>query len=263
MTLFLRFAFVVSLVGLECACCFWVPPPRTSRGVSVSIRRNAAEKEPESLYEQAERLRAEASAIRASLPQEETKAYRPAPTIATSPWSLAEADYRLYVDIGREDGTWMDPRWGASGRRIEFTLDVRFSDQPCNEQAILKAAVKDNLVGKSTGIYQLDSAPKARLRKGFDEMKCYGGGYRIDSGTTARFHIRVDGTEEGEYGDIAIPEGFMYFSLPAFASQLSKREGPVTVRQPGWHTGWRREESRIVGIFKAVPINDARKRDGF
>eukprot|EP00956_Cyclotella_meneghiniana_P008937 scaffold12269_cov41-Cyclotella_meneghiniana.AAC.3 len=30
------------------------------------------------------------------------------------------------VDIGREPDTWMDPRWGASGHRIEFTLDVSF-----------------------------------------------------------------------------------------------------------------------------------------
>ncbi len=29
-------------------------------------------------------------------------------------------DYRLYVDIGREPGTWR-----ASGRRIEFSLDIR------------------------------------------------------------------------------------------------------------------------------------------
>ena len=68
------------------------------------------------------------------------------------------------------------------------------------------------------------------------------------------------------YSDIFVPNGCLYFSLPCFGnsiSQLSTREGPVTVRQIGWHTGWRREESRIVGTFRAVPIEKAQARDGF
>ncbi|KAL3791061.1 hypothetical protein ACHAW5_002838, partial [Stephanodiscus triporus] len=36
--------------------------------------------------------------------------------------------YQLYLDIGREPGTWMDPRWGASGRRVELTLDMVVED---------------------------------------------------------------------------------------------------------------------------------------
>ena len=66
--------------------------------------------------------------------------------------------------------------------------------------------------------------------------------------------------------DIYVPKGCLYFSLPCFGgkiSQLSTKEGPVTIRQVGWNTGWRREESRIVGTFKAVPIEDAKRRDGF
>ena len=34
--------------------------------------------------------------------------------------------YRIYVDIGQEPGTWMEPQWGASGAHIEFTVDVEF-----------------------------------------------------------------------------------------------------------------------------------------
>jgi hypothetical protein len=36
---------------------------------------------------------------------------------------------------------------------------------------------------------------------------------------------------------------------------LSTKEGIVTVKQIGWHTGWRREESRILGTFRAVTLN--------
>jgi hypothetical protein len=65
--------------------------------------------------------------------------------------------------------------------------------------------------------------------------------------------------------DIFIPMGCLYFSIPCFggASQISSKEGIVTIRQTGWHTGWRREESRIVGTFRAVPIDQAIKKDGF
>ena len=68
------------------------------------------------------------------------------------------------------------------------------------------------------------------------------------------------------YSDVFVPKGNLYFSLPCFGgkiSQLSSKEGPVTIRQVGWNTGWRREESRIVGIFRAVPIADAMRKDGF
>merc|ERR1712127_736517 len=122
---------------------------------------------------------------------------------------------------------------------------------------IISNMVKDNLSGASTEVRVLTST-KARLRRGFDKMNSHGGGYRIDVGdeknqsrfksSTARFYIKVDGTEDGKYGDLSIPDGNLYFSLPCFGKsvkQLSTKEGIVTVRQFGWHTGWRREESRI------------------
>lgn len=215
--------------------------------------------------------------------------------------SCASVGYRLYIDLGREDGTWMDPRWGASGKRIEFTIDVSFLSPKCKSndnddnnndddgggaslatQDIVNNMVKDNLSGKSSAVRMIQSATTARLRNGFDRVNFYNGGYRIDmnmdgetggkgkrlsSSNTLRFYLNSDGTEgKSTYGDVSIPKGNLYFSLPCFGSdakQLSTKEGIVTVRQIGWHTGWRREESRIVGVFRAVPIDQAKKRDGF
>ena len=198
-------------------------------------------------------------------------------TIRSSPWNVAEnpepaIGYRLYIDIGREPGTWMDPRWGASGKRIEFSLDVSFMIEAQADPETVQGMVKDNFGGKSLPVYMLQTAENARLRAGFDKMKCYNSGYRIDlssdprKSNTLRLFVRVEGTRQGDFGDVTIPSGNLYLSLPAFgndASQLSKKEGIVTVRQMGWKTGWRREESRIVGVFRAVPINDARRLDKF
>jgi len=161
----------------------------------------------------------------------------------------------------------MDPRWGASGRRMELSLDVRFgSSLERASPEIASRMVQDNFGGRSSPTYVLETAEWARLRNGFDRMPCRSGAYRIDTsknGGTARFYIDVvDGKTDG---DISIPKGSLYFSLPVFGriEQLSTKEGIVTVRQMGWHTGWRREESRIVGTFRAVPIDKARRIDGF
>jgi len=231
-------------------------------------------------------LLARAKAIRDSLPpepepqQQLNQVQTIDTTIEGTEAATPSLGYRLYFDIGREDGTWMDPTWGRSGKRIEGTIDVSFQlsrddgeeDTSRADQDVMSKMVKDNLTGKSSAVRIIDSSP-ARLRGGFDKMACRGGGYRIDAGnknrsSTARFYLEVDGTKEGDgaYGDIFIPEGCLYFSLPCFnngVKQLSSKEGIVTVRQMGWHTGWRREESRIIGVFRAVPIEQAKKRDRF
>ncbi|KAL3936296.1 MAG: hypothetical protein SGBAC_008363 [Bacillariaceae sp.] len=196
--------------------------------------------------------------------------------------------YRLYLDIGREEGTWMDPRWGASERRIEGTLDVCFSSNPATAEVADKM-VDDNQLGASSPCFMMQTANHARLKGGFDKMGVVSeqqGGYRVDGlsssprkSQTLRFFVTVDGTQDG---DVSIPEGRLYFSLPCFVQGsssssnsssndqgspptvlLSNKEGIISVRQIGWHTGWRREESRILGVFRAVPIEKAQRVDGY
>ena len=40
--------------------------------------------------------------------------------------ALVGTTYRLSLSIGQERGTWMPPKWGASGRRVEAAPTVRF-----------------------------------------------------------------------------------------------------------------------------------------
>jgi hypothetical protein len=198
------------------------------------------------------------------------------------PWSVEcqgddeGEDYRLYVDVGREEGTWMDARWGASGKRIPFALDVKLLSRELadDESMAVKNMVKNNrMEKKSSKVFALKTAPYARLRDGFDRMQCYGGAYHMDMANNGRYTLRlmveVEGTKADQdymYGDVSIPKGYLYFSLPCFGGridQLSTKEGPVTVRQIGWHTGWRREENRILGVFRAKTIKDAQRKDPY
>lgn len=267
---------------------FFIVTSESFTSSHFQIRRPSSSKKPcsrlqsstneDDAIQQAEQLLAKAKAIRESLPKESTQE-----TVSEGVDEKEEDNrigYRLYIDIGREEGTWMDPKWGKSGARIEGSIDVYFqisSEESPNDcladENIVDQMVKDNLSGTSTVVRKLDSND-ARLRGGFDSMKCNGGGYRIDiskkSSSTVRFFISVDGTEEdsriSSFGDIFIPKGNLYFSLPVFGNsvkQLSMKEGIITVRQMGWHTGWRREESRIVGVFRAKPIEEARRKDKF
>jgi len=234
-----------------------------------------------SARDEAEELLERAKKLRESIPTstttiEETNsisAGKDMQNLSTDNSSMDGASYRLYVDIGREPGTWMDPRWGASGERIEFTIDMMFLPDVASKEDSSKM-VKDNFGGKSSQVMTMQclSDKGARLRRGFDSMNCYGGGYRLDydkKSYVARFFIDVEGVGDGTdstYGDLNIPKGCLYFSIPCFGGSLknlSMKEGPVTVRQIGWHTGWRREESRIVGIFKALPLEKAKIKDKF
>eukprot|EP00542_Grammatophora_oceanica_P015598 CAMPEP_0194028052 /NCGR_PEP_ID=MMETSP0009_2-20130614/2078_1 /TAXON_ID=210454 /ORGANISM="Grammatophora oceanica, Strain CCMP 410" /LENGTH=310 /DNA_ID=CAMNT_0038667303 /DNA_START=49 /DNA_END=981 /DNA_ORIENTATION=- len=242
------------------------------------------------IKEEAERLLERAREIRSTIPDaagEETEGKKKQNVAtatstanqAASEWQVKEVNgehrghgYRLYIDIGREEGTWMDQRWGSGGGRIELTLDVVFDDQSPAGPELQELMVKDNFGGKSSATFAMIPAEKARLREGFDQMKTTGkAAYRLDQarngGVTARFFIDVAGTPEGSrsYGDLSIPKGCLYFSLPCFGgvSRLSSKEGIVTVRQMGWNTGFRREESRIVGTFTAVPIKEATRMDRY
>jgi hypothetical protein len=223
------------------------------------------------LRDEAEDLLERARKIRESLPEEKEKEVIISDSTEEDKENVL-GEYRLYVDIGRESGTWMEPRWAASGKRIDFSLDVAlYSDLVPKELA--DQMVNDNTWGEKTPVYRVRPLQPARLRSGFDKMKCQEGGYRLDNkSTTIRFFLPVDGigsaaydVAKSTYGDVWIPSGNLYFSLPCFGSpkNLSTREGPVTVREMGWHTGWRRKESRIVGTFRAVRLANAQKKDKY
>jgi hypothetical protein len=277
--------FVVFILGLFLIGTTGFVPSTIPSQNSVLTLLKAQGSEEDSRKQEAERLLAKARQLRSEIGDvtdtTTTNSASASSSITSriaSPWSVPSSSddvagegCRLYVDIGREEGTWMDPRWGSSGKRIEFSLDVKFCTDILANETVAEKMVKDNFGGKSSNVNLLESASKARLRGGFDSMNCQGGGYRIDADArtiTARFYIAVDGTPErgSSYGDVFVPQGCLYFSLPCFGgklSQLSTKEGPITVRQIGWHTGFRRAESRIVGTFRSVPIADARRRDGF
>jgi hypothetical protein len=190
--------------------------------------------EAEALLSKARRLREEIGAITILNPQRDEKLTA---RKAVSPWSVENQEtgdeYRLYVDIGREEGTWMDRRWGASGRRISFTIDCKFLTTSLASTDDAAKMVKDNYMGKSSATYAIATASAARLRGGFDKMNCGGGCYRIDSANnkdTVRFYLHVDGTSQNQdYG--CVPAGKRYQTLTTHTSPII-----LCVRRPFFYS---------------------------
>eukprot|EP00957_Ditylum_brightwellii_P110891 8457817-Ditylum_brightwellii.AAC.1 len=63
----------------------------------------------------------------------------------------------------------MDPRWGASGKLIEFTIDIDFLTSGGGEASIAsfdvaEHMVKDNFSGTSSPVYVLNLSPNAHLQ---------------------------------------------------------------------------------------------------
>jgi hypothetical protein len=255
-----------------------VSSPRT-RSLSAATGKS---KTAQDYLEQARRLReeiavSEQSVKRPSASTSETKTTIQAPP--PSPWSLPVvvhdndeneapgAAYRLDVDLGREPGTWMEPRWGASGTRLEFTLDVRFSPAAVVNRTVTNQMVKDNLMGKAGPVCRLETASWGRMRSGFDRIQCLAGAYRIDRSSNGQATLRLFFTapQGKQVGDVILEEACnLYISLPLLpGGKLSRKEGIVSVRQYGWKTGWYREESRIVGVVRARALADAQAKDKF
>eukprot|EP00957_Ditylum_brightwellii_P042740 3236367-Ditylum_brightwellii.AAC.1 len=82
---------------------------------------------------------------------------------------LPSTEYCLYIDIRREDRTWMDPRWGASEKWIKFIIDIDFLTSDGGEAFIASSnvaeqLVKDNFGGTSSPVYVLNSSLNAHLQ---------------------------------------------------------------------------------------------------
>ena len=155
-------------------------------------------------------------------------------------WSKTISVVKAQASTGWKLHQWRDyemglTRWNAIQGRIVLILEVMESKQ--HVSASLSAELQNK--GRRTG--------------------------RSSKRVCERYYGQALLTTISCHRDVSIPEGCLYFSLPCFGgvSNLSTKEGIVSVRQMGWHTGWRREESRIIGTVYASPIEIAIKRDKF
>jgi len=134
--------------------------------------------------------------------------------------ALIGTSWRVTADIGRENGTWMPPNWGASGMRLIVPLAITF---------------------KANGVAEVIATGA------FAPMTFGEGSWSID-GDTLRFNFPM--TAPTKRGDIEFGEEKLYFKTQAWANQMSTK-GRLLVNQTRF--GFRREW-RSVGVFKSEPL---------
>jgi len=135
--------------------------------------------------------------------------------LSTSP--LTETKWKLNLDIGYQNGSWMPKRflgWGESGARLGINVDVQFTTtQPSNQ--------RESLVGPKDSTYILkvcnDKPSTFISEKGLEEVTFTDGGWCIQ---------RPTGNIKNAIGSLVKPEGLLKFWLDC-PSGAKKRDAEV------------------------------------
>ncbi|EKX40262.1 hypothetical protein GUITHDRAFT_75776 [Guillardia theta CCMP2712] len=144
---------------------------------------------------------------------------------------LAGTRWLLKLDIGREPGTWMDARWGASGQRVRVAIAVEMQRD---------GSVRP--VEYQYGLLRTLTTPE-------------GSSFRVKGSfpnEVLEFSIRHGGLPESKTGcDVSLPEGEIFMSIGTLGNKLGSR-GRMSIEQYRFFV---RRERRIVGTFTAERID--------
>ena len=134
--------------------------------------------------------------------------------LSTSP--LSETKWKLNLDIGYQNGSWMPkrfPGWGESGARLGINVGVEFTTQPSNQ--------RESLVGPKDSTYILkvcnDEPSTFVTERGLEEVTFSDCGWCIQ---------RPTGNIKNAAGSLVKPEGLLKFWLDC-PSGAKKRDAEI------------------------------------
>eukprot|EP00960_Hanusia_phi_P050650 760341-Hanusia_phi.AAC.2 len=143
---------------------------------------------------------------------------------------LAGTRWLLKLDFGREPGTWMDARWGASGQRVKVAVAV---------EMLKDGSVRP--IDYQYGLFKTLTSPQ-------------GSSFKVKGSfpnEVLEFSIKHSGLPESKTGcDVSLPEGDIFFSIGTLGTKLGSR-GRMSIEQYRFFV---RRERRIVGTFAAERI---------
>jgi len=132
---------------------------------------------------------------------------------------LSDTSWKMSLNIGREQGTWMPKDWGVSGDRLLINLQIDFTGQQLYKREdflgglggarILK--IKDN---------QMTLSPS--VREGIQTIRALEGGWRVAKGQgpmgtdILRFYLEVEERISHTDGDVYCPAGRIYCNCGYF-----------------------------------------------
>ena len=150
--------------------------------------------------------------------------------------ALLGTTWRVSLDIGQEKGTWMPPRWGASGVRALAT-------------PVLSFQAEGRLVLEDSGPWDHLTVQWCTADDGSI------GRWMVDDNSKATFFLEHEGLERK---DVRLEPGKLYCTAGAWGDVLARRGG-LTIKQKKF--GWMpflptaNEASFIVGVFRAARLD--------
>ena len=139
-------------------------------------------------------------------------------TATSAVW--APARWRLSIDVGREEGTWMPEDWAKSGARLVCPLEV----EVLGEAAAEPNAERD-IMGGGASLIRPVATPKIVSERGEEEVLVAGGGWKIGPsdagrGRAATLRFWLDFLEARGLGagvsarrnDVTLPAERLYFA---------------------------------------------------
>jgi len=147
---------------------------------------------------------------------------------AGNPDPLSGTRWLLRLDFGREEGTWMDARWGASGNRVKAVVAVE----------LLEGGQVQVVEDYNYGL--LLQLPKVK-----------GGKWRVEGSFPSerlKFELEHNGlTKDVTRCDVDVPEGKLFLSVNTLGTSVGK-QGGLSIEQFRFYV---RRERRMVGVFRA------------
>lgn len=141
---------------------------------------------------------------------------RHAVTALSTPSSLTNTRWKLRLDVGFQQGSWMPkrfPGWAESGARLPLDVDVEFTTEPSSQ--------RESLVGPKDSTYVLkvcgDGTSTYVSERGQEEATFTNGGWCIQ---------RPTGNIRNAEGLIVKPEGLLRFWLDC-PSGAKKRDAEI------------------------------------
>mmetsp|Transcript_5126 Transcript_5126/g.13770 ORF Transcript_5126/g.13770 Transcript_5126/m.13770 type:complete len:497 (-) Transcript_5126:1342-2832(-) len=148
---------------------------------------------------------------------------------------LDNTRWRLSLDVGREQGTWMPKTWGASGERLRLFLEIEFSDNPLMEWEDFLNGSKGSKTLKVVN-HCLNSAPS--MNEGSLTIDVSDGGWRIAPGEgpygtdLLRFYFDVNQETHHTGSDVYCPEGRVFFTCGYFPHKHDINDGSGFATSP-------------------------------
>lgn len=143
---------------------------------------------------------------------------------ASEATSLAGLECCLTVNVGRDQNTWMEKEWAASGARLQFPIHIRFTDEvmdlgiPGEEGLGGRYCKRLDVINPSVSTFV---GPNGQV-----QVPVLGGGWASlpirerspDGGGETKLRFFLDFPEGASRNDVSIPEGRVFFSGVAFVS---------------------------------------------